>query len=198
MEALSEWWDALDGAMKFFYTIAFAATSVLLIQTVLMLFGFDSDGGELGDIGHLDMDHGDHGGGDVSVLSVRSITAFMVGLGWMGAILRDLGWSLLFVVPLALMVGFFLMMLVFWFMKFLHSLRESGNLDYAYAIGETGTVYLPIAPNREKSGKIQVIVQGRLSVVDAFTDSAERIENRVKVRVLDVLGENTLLVEPQD
>ena len=197
MEALSEWWDALDGAMKFFYTIAFASTSVLLIQTVLMMCGLDTDGAG---VDGIDIDHGDidHGGGDISVLSVRSITAFLVGLGWMGAILRDLGWSLLIVVPLALVVGFILMMLVFWFMKFLHSLRESGNLDYAYAIGETGTVYLPIPPHKEKAGKIQVVVQGRLTVVDAFTRADERIENRTKVRVLDVIGENALLVEPRD
>ena len=197
MEALSVWWDALEGAMKFFYAIAFLGTAVLVVQTVLMLVGFDADGA---DVDGIDFDHGDadHGGGEASVLSVRSVTAFLVGLGWMGAILRDLGWSLFIVVPLALVVGFILMMFVFWFMKLLHSLREKGNLDYAYAIGETGTVYLPIPPRREKSGKIQVIVQGRLSVVDAFTNGDERIENRTKVRVLDVIGENALLVEARD
>lgn len=197
MEALSIWWDALEGAMKFFYAIAFFATAVLLVQTVLMLIGVDADGM---DVDGIDFDHGDvdSGAGDASVLSVRSVTAFLVGLGWMGAILRDLGWSLLIVLPLALVTGFILMMFVFWFMKLLHSLRESGNMDYAYAIGETGTVYLPIPPHKEKAGKIQVIVQGRLTVVDAFTNADERIENRTKVRVLDVIGENALLVEPRD
>lgn len=192
MDNISNWWDALDGAMKFFYTIAFTSSAILVIQTALMLFGFDHDtdgglgGGDLDDAGH----------GDVSILSVRTITAFLVGLGWMGAILRDLGWSLIIVLPVALVVGVILMMCVFWFMRFLHSMRESGNMDYAYAIGETGSVYLPIAPNKEKPGKIEVLVQGRLTVVDAFTMAEKRIENRVKVRVLDVIGENALLVEP--
>ena len=195
MDALSVWWDALEGPMKFFYAIAFASTSVLVVQTALMLFGLDADGGDA-DVG--DFGDGHDGGGDASVLSVRSITAFLVGLGWMGAILRDLGWSLLIVLPLALLTGFILLMFVFWFMRLLHSLRESGNLDYAYAIGETGTVYLPIPPNKEKAGKIQVVIQGRLMVVDAFTRAEKRIGNRVKVRVLDVIGENALLVEPVD
>ena len=202
MEALFDWWDGLEGAMKFFYGIAFVSTSVLAIQTALMLFGLDADGADLGGLGDLgDMgDMGDAGDldGDVSVLSVRSITAFLVGLGWMGAILRDLGWSLLLVVPLAIVTGSILMAFVFWFMKFLHSMRESGNMDYAYAIGETGTVYLPIPPRKEKAGKIQVVIQGRLTVVDAFTRAETRIENRTKVRVLDVIGENALLVEPAD
>lgn len=201
MDALTIWWDALDGAMKFFYTIAFASTLVLAIQTGLMFFGGDADGMNSDfDVG--DMDHGggmdlggDHGAGDVSMLSVRSITAFMVGLGWMGAILRDLGWSLLLVVPLALVVGFILMMCVWWFMKFLHSLNEKGNMDYVYAIGETGQVYLPIPPNREKAGKVEVMIQGRLTVVDALTDDTVRIENRTKIRVLDIIEDNILVVE---
>jgi membrane protein implicated in regulation of membrane protease activity len=188
MATLTSWWDLLDGAMKFFYTVAFTSTAILVIQTILMFMGMDAD---------TDFDV-DDGSGDVSILSVRTITAFLVGLGWMGAILSDLGWSLIIVLPLALVVGVILMMFVFWFMRFLHSMRESGNMDYAYAIGETGTVYLPIPPNKKKAGKIQVLIQGRLTVVDAFTNDDTRIENRVKVRVLDVIGENALLVEPRD
>jgi hypothetical protein len=189
MESLTNWWEALDGAMKFFYTIAFASSLVLVIQTALMFLGLD------GDVDAGDLDGGD---ADVSVLSIRSITAFMVGLGWMGAILRDLGWSLIIVLPLALVVGVILMMFVFWFMRFLHSLREKGNIDYAYAIGETGTVYLPVPPNRVKAGKIEVLIQGRFKVVNAFQEGNTRLENRSKVRVLDVIGDDALLVEAKE
>ena len=60
MDALNIWWDGLDGAMKFFYTIAFASTLVLLVQTALMFFGGDIDGMDAdgGDVGHVDLDHG--------------------------------------------------------------------------------------------------------------------------------------------
>ena len=92
-------------------------------------------------------------------------------------------------------MGFLLMMMVWWFMKFLHSLSEKGNMDYVYAIGETGQVYLPIPPNREKAGKVEVMIQGRLTVVDAFTDDTVKIPNRAKVRVLDIIGDDTLVVE---
>jgi membrane protein implicated in regulation of membrane protease activity len=188
MESLTNWWELLDGVMKFFYAVAFTSTTILVIQTILMFMGMDAD---------TDLDI-DDGSGDVSLLSVRTITAFLVGLGWMGAILTDFGWSLIITLPVALFIGFILMMFVFWFMRFLHSMRESGNMDYAYAIGETGTVYLPIPPNKKKAGKVQITIQGRLTVVDAFTNEDTRIENRVKVRVLDVVGENALLVEPRE
>ena len=79
---------------------------------------------------------------------------------------------------------------------FLHSLRHSGTLDYNNALGEVGTVYLPIPAGMGGTGKIQVIVQGRLKEIQAFTRHDQRIENRVRVRVVELLDDNTLLVEP--
>jgi hypothetical protein len=193
MNALNEWWDALEIAMKIFYGIAFFSTAIMSVQTLLTLFGADADH-DLG--GDHDASHGHHGASDVSVLSFRSIIAFLVGFGWMGAIMGDLGWSLLFVIPLALAAGVILMYFVYWFMKLLHGMRASGNLDYVYAIGEVGTVYLPVPPNKEKAGKVEVLLQGRLVVVDAFTSAEEKIPNREKVRIIDVVGTDALLVEP--
>ena len=70
MDTLTTWWDGLDGAMRFFYAIAFASTAVLSIQTLLTLIGFDSDHGEMG----ADHDHS-AGDADVQILSVRTIVA---------------------------------------------------------------------------------------------------------------------------
>ncbi len=48
---------------------------------------------------------------------------------------------------------------------------------------------------REKGmGQIQVEVQGRLSVVNAVSDSEEKIENRTAVRVDSLVDSRTLLV----
>jgi hypothetical protein len=198
METMTTWWDGLEAGLRFFYMIAFASTAVMLLQTVLTLFGFDGDHGDVGmDHGDIGGDH-DHGAGDVQVLSVRTIIAFLVGFGWGGAIFRDQGWSLLLVVPVALVIGVVLMLGVFWFMKAMHGLGASGSLNFVNAIGEVGTVYLPIPPNREKNGQVEVMIQGRLMVVDAFTSADERLENRARVRVIDVVGENALLVIPDE
>jgi len=191
--AFSQWWDTIDGAMKLFYGVAFLATFIMALQTLLTLIGWDADH----DFGahHGDLLSGGEGASDVSVLSVRSILAFFVGFGWTGAIFGELGWALWLVLPLALGVGGCLMLLVFWVMRGIYDLRQSGSLDYVYAIGETGSVYLPIPPRKSKAGKIEVLVQGRLAIVDAYTHEERTIGNREKVRVIDVVGTDALLVE---
>ena len=37
------WWNSLETALKIFYCVAIPATLVLLVQTVLMFFGFGED-----------------------------------------------------------------------------------------------------------------------------------------------------------
>ena len=49
--AFIEWWNSLELASQVFYCIAIPATLILLIQTVLMFFGFENDAD-----GDLDMD----------------------------------------------------------------------------------------------------------------------------------------------
>ena len=41
---LIEWWNSIGLISQIFYCIAIPATLILLIQTVLMLFGFDDLG----------------------------------------------------------------------------------------------------------------------------------------------------------
>jgi len=81
-------------------------------------------------------------------------------------------------------------------MRFLYGLQHSGTLDYHNAIGEIGTVYLPIPAAMGGNGRVQVTVQGRLRVVTALTRHPARLENQSRVRVVDVLDENSLVVEP--
>lgn len=57
---LFDWWNSLELATQIFYCIAIPSTLILLIQTVMMFFGFDNEAdveidGELPD-GDLDLD----------------------------------------------------------------------------------------------------------------------------------------------
>ena len=45
-------------------------------------------------------------------------------------------------------------------------------------------------------GQIEVLVQGRLKIVQAITDNDKKIGNRVAVRVTELVDEQTILVEP--
>jgi hypothetical protein len=136
------------------------------------------------------------GAGEVHVLSVRTVTAFFAGFGWAGVAALQSGASLLRALVVATGVGAVFMGGVLLLMKGLYGMRHSGTIDYANAIGEIGSVYLRIPPAMSSPGQIEVTVQGRLRVVEAFTESETEIPNRARVRVTGLIDRTTLIVEP--
>jgi hypothetical protein len=173
-----DWWSTLGKALQIFYGIAITTSAVMLFQLVLIVFGMDGDS----DFDVDDID--DHGTG--GILSVRTVVAFFVGFGWTGVAAIEAGWTL---VPT--IVGG-----VFALMRTLYSMRYTGSLDYRNAVGIVGNVYLPIPAAMAGPGQIEVLVQGRLRVVQAFTRAERRLGNNERVRVTDLVDETTLLVEP--
>ena len=137
-----------------------------------------------------------HDDAGIGIISARTVIPFFAGFGWTGVICLKNGLGMGLAVLIAVAVGLVLMFAVYAIMRALWSLRETGTLDYHNAVGEIGTVYLPIPPKREGSGQVEVMVQGRRMNVTAFTDSETRLENRSRVRVVEDLGSNTLLVAP--
>jgi len=190
---MNEWWSGLGFEQQAYWAIAILATVLLVMQMLLMLIGGD----ELADAGDADLDGPEDHPSGIHVLSSRTIVAFLFGLGWTGAILSDQPLAQPATTALASAVlGLLFGAAIFWLMRFLHTLRHSGTLDYGNAIGEVGTVYLPIPAAMAGSGKIQVIVQGRLKVIQALTRHGQNIDNRARVRVVELVDDNTLLVEP--
>jgi hypothetical protein len=110
--------------------------------------------------------------------------------------MTDYGYGLGITTVVSSVVGLALLAMVFYLMAYLHSLRQEGTLDYSNTIGQVGSVYLPIPSNRKGLGQIEVMVQGRLSIVRAVTDNDKKIGNRVAVRVTELVDKQTILVEP--
>ena len=201
MTTLDTWWEGLTQILKIFYSIGIFSTTILGVQTVLALFGV----GDHGDMPDLDVDidldsdldsdipdlDGDHGDGGLSVLSIRTVTAFMVGFGWIGATCVSYGIGLLISLSVAIGVGLVLMVMVFGIMRFFYNMQEEGTLNYRNAIGEIATVYLPIPGNGTAPGQVEVMIQGRLQVVQAFTSRPDRIENRASVLVVELNDESS-------
>ncbi len=190
---MSEWWSSLDFEQQVYWAVAILASTLLVTQTLLLLIGGD----ELADAGDADMDGPEDHPSGIHLLSSRTIVAFLFGLGWTGVIvsgqpLAQPPTTALAAVVLGLLFG----AAIFWLMRLLHTLSHSGTLDYGNAIGEVGTVYLPIPAAMAASGKIQVVVQGRLKVIQALTRHGQKIQNRARVRVVELVDDNTLLVEP--
>jgi len=218
---MSTWWSGLTLSLQIFYGIGILATIVLLVQLVLTLFGADADSGgaDGGFDGGLDadLDPGgfDAGGLDAAdaptdllhdgdaaqhasglhILSTRTVLAFLAGFGWTGTIVLEAGKGMAAAVPIALGVGILLMLLVFWLMRWLYSLRESGSLDYRNAVGQVGTVYVRIPPRGQGAGQIQVLVQGRLATVAAVGRDDAPVASGSKVKVVGLSGLTTLEVE---
>jgi len=209
-----EWWSALSLDLQVFYGIGILTTVLLIIQLIRTMCGAGADGAlddvgtggagfEIGAGGAPEIGVGDAGAaaGDahhasgLGLISMRTVIAFLAGFGWTGAIARGGGLSLVPAVLLAVVVGFVLMVLVFWLMRGLYSLRESGSLDYHNAVGAVGTVYVRIPAAGGGSGQIQILVQGRLATVAATTQAPAPIPSGQQVKVVKLLAGNTLLVE---
>jgi hypothetical protein len=187
---MESWWGALGTELQVFYAIAIATTALLVAQLVLLVSGVAGGEGELH--GAADA-HGDTG---VGILSVRTVTAFFTGFGWAGVVALEAGKTLGVAIVWAVASGTAFMLGVFFLMRGLYSLRESGTLDFRNAVGAVGTVYLPIPGEMAGPGQIEVLFQGRLQVVQAFTRVAQRLPNRTRVRVTELLDPTTLVVEP--
>jgi hypothetical protein len=180
-----EWFTALSTPLMIFYALAIFASLILVIQIVLFVFGIGDD---------LDVTDLDSGEG-LGFLSVRSIIGFLGGLGWTGVIALESGLSVGLATLLGVAVGGGMMLSVAFLMRTLYSLKESGNIDYNSAIGKVGTVYLPIPPDQSGPGQVRIMVQGRVKVVPAYTESKKTIPSQQKVWVVGLLDPRTLLVE---
>ena len=77
---------------------------------------------------------------------------------------------------------------------FMSKLADSGTLEMKNAIGKTGEVYLTIPARKTGSGKLQVKVQSSVRTLDAMTDELEDIKTGSIVEVVDLIGENILMV----
>ena len=186
-----DWLLNLEPAgMTYFVTCGILSSAVLLIQMVALLFGGAFD------LPDLDLDVGE--GGATGMFSIRGIGAFFTGFGWTGAAVLDAGHSLTLATISATVVGVAVLLSFVAMMRWLHSLRSEGTINYANAIGQIGSVYVPIPPRRQGIGQIEVLVQKRIATVRALSDSEERIENRTAVQVTELVDNRTVLVETLD
>lgn len=202
-----EWWNGLQLIEQIFYLIAIPSTIILVLQTILLLFGFghdsdtdidhdagmdnDFDHDADGDIGH-DGSGADHVGG-LRMLTVRGFVAFFAMCGWVGVALLDMDVQPVIAVCIAILAGLLSMLLVAVVMRFAIKMQQSGNLDIKNAVGLTGEVYIPIPA--EGKGKVTLVIQERFMELDAVSPG-EALKTGQRIKVTDVTESNTLVVTP--
>lgn len=186
--SLNDWWGTLSGTGQFFWGFALFSSALFLIVFVINLLGFDADS---------DIETGtdaDSGGG-FPIFSLKALTAFMTFFSWTGVLLIGEGRSLWQIIPYSFLSGLVAMVLVVFLMKKFSDFTESGTADTLDLIFEKGNVYLPIPPDQQGKGKVHVTLNRSLREMNAVTQDHEKIHTGEKVRVLEVLPENVLLVE---
>ncbi|MBN2007478.1 MAG: hypothetical protein JXA21_29300 [Anaerolineae bacterium] len=191
-----EWWTSLNLAQQIFYFIAILSSFVLVIQIILNFIGFaggdfDLDGvpDSLETPADLDVPDTD---GDIGPFSVRTILAFLVGLGWGGVAASASGASPFLAVIVGVFFGTLFMTIVFFLMRWMMRLSVSGNINIQNAAGQTGTVYIPIPAEGSGNGQVQIIIQGRLRELPAITDGGQSLSTGTHIKVIDI--NNDILV----
>lgn len=186
--------NSLEPLQKFFWTIACCASLVFIIQTIMTFIGLGTDADV--DAGPMDGSVDSMEDGSLSgVFSFRNLINFLLGYGWAGVLLHDSiekGW-LLQLVAIAVGVAFVLAF-VFMFRQVM-KLSHDGSFKMQEAVGLKADVYLRIPAARSGRGKVQVSVKGSIHEIDALTDNDEEIPTGGQVEIVEVLGDDLLLVK---
>ncbi|MCR5681533.1 MAG: hypothetical protein K6G29_03700 [Clostridiales bacterium] len=193
------WWNSMDTVGQIFALIAIPSTLVLVVQTVLLLFGLggaadgiDIDGDGIPDTPGFEGD-GDSG---LALFSLRGIMSMAAVAGWSGLVMHEAEMPLAVTVLLAAAFGFLAMVAIAFVMKLAMKLQQNGNLDIGYAIGKVGTVYIPIPASMKGSGKINLTIQERFIEIDAKTRADRKLTTGESVKIVATDPTGLVIVEP--
>jgi membrane protein implicated in regulation of membrane protease activity len=200
-----------------FLICAVVGGTILICQFLLTVIGLGEHGlesghdlahdfsGDAGDVGHDGViDHSADSGHDAAhhgtawlfaVISFRTLVAAFTFFGLVGLAAQSMGQNTGIQLLLAVAAGLGAMYGVHWLIRMISRLGEDGTLRVRHAVGQEGTVYVPIAGGRVQAGKIQLRLQNRLVEYEAVTSKPDRLATGTKVKVVGVAG-NVLEVEP--
>ena len=207
------WFAGLSGLQQAYAAVALPATVILILQTILLLFGLgghgassgtESGGFEMGhdighDIGHdtgHETGHDSHQDSGLRVFTVRGIVAFFSIGGWAGVASLEWGVPPAFSAFLALIGGLAALFAVAWIIKLSLKLQDAGNIDIANAVGHVAQVYLTIPGGGVHTGKVVLNLQERYTELNAVTPAPAAIHTGSAVVVTGVLDDSTVTVEP--
>ena len=187
----ANWLKTLSVTEHVFFWISIAASALLILQMIMMLFsiaGVDLDGSD------FDADADFDGDGGLSFFSLKAITAFFCIGGWCGFATASYHPDKIWLsVLIAVVTGAIALVGVGFAMRGLAKLQCSGNLVKEKLVGATATVYVSVPPARTGRGKVTLTVQGRYTELDAVTDDETRISCDEEVEILSY-GEDFAVV----
>ncbi len=198
MDALTAWWSSLQPLNQWFYAASAFFSVFFLWQLMSAVVGL-SGGADIGSDAEPSWDHQTPHDADDSVLvfkllSVRSVIAFFTLFSWAGALYMNLHLPVARALLYALLWGLAAMVLVSFVFHLLRRMTVSGNLRISACIGQTATVYLDIPAAGE--GEVRLLCSGVMTHFRARMAGGAAAKAGTPVRVVRVLGTNSLEVEP--
>lgn len=195
MDTITTWYNALDPQMRTYWGIAIFASVVFLIQMIMTFIGIgDVDGGDADfDLGEGSGDTLD-AGGTLQLFSVRNIINFLLGIGWAGVCFSPYISNSVLLAICSFLVGCVFVAIFAFVYKQMRRLEHDGAFKIMDCVGQVADVYLRIPAQRAGEGKIQYSFQGSVQELPAITDG-EQILSGSKVRVVEIIGDHTVLVE---
>lgn len=182
---ITGWWTSLDQSHQIFWGIAIIATALFLIQVILSLIGLGAD---------LEADFDDIDGG-FSLISFRSVIAFLMFFGWGGVVSLYQGFDVSKAVMIAVLTGFLAMLGVAYLLAQMLKMQESGTVNLSTTIREFADVYLTIPGKKKGLGKIHIPIDGKTMEFNAMTAFNE-IGTGERVQVMEIMENNVMLVRP--
>jgi len=199
---MEAWWEGLTLLNKGFAVAALFFSVLFVWQFLGALLGLHGD--SHGDAGHAigihhhDFDHHadqhDRDGAGFTLISVRSVLAFGTLFSWAGTLYLMSGAGVFLALIYSFAWGIAAMFIVSYLVFKLVQLQETGTATVWSAIGEEGVVYLNLPAGG--LGKVRVMVSGVISYVNARSRGGESLTAGTKVRVVGVIDNNTIEVEP--
>ena len=188
------WWSEITAMEQVLYVLAAASTILLLIQTVLSMLGLDSDR-EFLYKEPSDAQNPPKKSIFFFLFTVRGLLSFSAIGSWTTIVLfkATTSWVISFCVGLAAGIAT-LFLVAAGFLRLVRIPAEDSHAIYE-AIGAGGEVYATVPPKGEGKGKVSVKVQNEVRVYKAIAYEDKKIPASRPVRILDVVGEDTLLVE---
>ena len=139
-----------------------------------------------------------HGADGFHLISLLSVTAWMMGTGWAGLAARlEWGLSPAGAAAAAMAIGIGMMALASGLMFGAQRLQRSVTYEPSSAVGRTGVAYLAIPAKGQGRGQVRVSVSGRNMILDAAS-TGDAIDAFKSVRVVAVADDRTLIVEPAE
>ena len=179
-----------------FLVCALVSTIFFFIRVVMMLIGIGDHHSD--DIFHAQHAHDvtDHHS-DVAfeMLSINTITAFLMMFGWIGlTCYKQFAMSSLASTGMAFLGGVFCMLITAYLFKLIKKLASKGStFTLNDAVGLTATVYQRIPA--KGSGRINVVVRGMTREIDAQSEDQVDIESFKTVKVVRLVSDQAVSVK---